>query len=69
MPDFDTGSSLPQAAPGESTKKLMVGFYANLRQGMPVETALQEAQRALMKTKETDHPFFWAGFVAVRGPE
>jgi len=53
----------------ESTMKLMTAFYAGLSEGQPVEDALRSAQRALMHVKETNHPFFWAGFTAVRGPE
>ncbi|MEN6644599.1 MAG: CHAT domain-containing protein, partial [Armatimonadia bacterium] len=53
----------------ESTKALMTAFYENLAQGQAVEEALRGAQAALAAKPETRHPFFWAGFVAVRGPE
>ena len=53
----------------ESTKALMVVFYGNLKQGQPIEDALRNAQAALAAASATRHPFFWAGFVAVRGPE
>jgi CHAT domain-containing protein len=53
----------------ESTKTLMVAFYDNLSKGMAVEEALQRAQQALASNPATSHPFYWAGFIAVRGPE
>ncbi len=53
----------------ESTKVLMVSFYRELDKGMTVEEALQHAQVELMRSEATRHPFFWAGFVPVRGPE
>ncbi|MEN6643102.1 MAG: CHAT domain-containing protein, partial [Armatimonadia bacterium] len=53
----------------ESTKALMTAFYENLAQGQAVEEALRGAQTELAAKAETRHPFFWAGFVAVRGPE
>ncbi|NSW58087.1 MAG: CHAT domain-containing protein [Armatimonadetes bacterium] len=53
----------------ESTKTLMTAFYKGLAEGQSVENALRSAQRALMQVTETNHPFFWAGFTAVRGPE
>jgi CHAT domain-containing protein len=53
----------------ESTKALMTAFYENLKKGQPIEEALRSAQATLAGKRETSHPFFWAGFVAVRGPE
>ena len=52
----------------ESTATLMTAFYEALGKGATVEQALQQAQNALPATAETSHPFYWAGFVAVRGP-
>jgi len=54
--------------PDESTKVLMAWFYDGLARGLPVEGALQTAQKTLMQAPATSHPFLWAGFVAVRGP-
>lgn len=53
----------------ESTKALMTAFYENLKKDQPIEEALRNAQSTLAGAKATSHPFFWAGFVAVRGPE
>jgi CHAT domain-containing protein len=47
----------------------MTAFYENLKPGLSVETVLQQAQPALAAKTDTQHPFFWAGFAAVRGPE
>ncbi|NCP32764.1 MAG: CHAT domain-containing protein, partial [Armatimonadetes bacterium] len=52
----------------ESTKKLMETFYADWLKGKSTEEALQTAQLALLKDKATAAPFYWAAFVAVRGP-
>ena len=46
----------------------MTAFYEALAKGATVEQALQQAQSALPQTGENSHPFYWAGFVAVRGP-
>jgi len=46
----------------------MEAFYAAWQKGKTTEEALQEAQLALLKDKATAHPFYWAAFVAVRGP-
>jgi CHAT domain-containing protein len=53
----------------ESTKALMAAFYGNLKTCSSIEEALRLAQSALAAKRETSHPFFGAGFVAVRGPE
>lgn len=53
----------------ESTQKLMTAFYENLKGTPSIEEALRSAQATLAANKATDHPFFWAGFVVVRGPE
>ena len=56
-------------ASDESTQKLMERFYAALQKGVTVEEALTEAQRSLLADPATSHPFHWAAFVPVRGPE
>ena len=53
----------------DSTAKLMTHFYASRGSSPAVEQALQEAQQALIAAPATRHPFFWAGFIAVRGPQ
>jgi len=53
----------------ESTRTLMTAFYDALAAGTPVEEALQAGQNALPHSGDRGDPFFWAGFIAVRGPE
>jgi hypothetical protein len=45
------------------------GAVADMPAGSPVEEALQSAQKTLIGAEGTRHPFFWAGFIAVRGPQ
>lgn len=52
----------------QSTRTLMTAFYDALAAGAPVEEALQAGQNALPHTGDRGDPFFWAGFIAVRGP-
>jgi len=52
----------------ESTRELMTAFYVALSEGASVEAALHRAQSSLLTTGEKSHPFYWAGFIAVRGP-
>ncbi|MEA3401004.1 MAG: CHAT domain-containing protein [Armatimonadota bacterium] len=52
----------------ESTRELMTAFYEALSEGAMVEKALQRGQNALPQTGDKAHPFYWAGFIAVRGP-
>jgi len=51
-----------------STLALMKSFYGGLRQAAGAEDmakALSLAQRALLSSKEYNHPYFWAPFVLV----
>lgn len=50
---------------GPSTQRLMLEFYAQLKNGEDKATALQQAQIALMETKKYSRPFFWAPFVLI----
>ena len=50
-------------APDEATATLMAAFYGQLRAGVPTDEALATAQRTLLTSPGTSHPFFWAGFV------
>ena len=52
----------------ESTRELMTAVYEALEEGASVEEALQRGQSALPQSGEKAHPFYWAGFIAVRGP-
>lgn len=49
----------------ESTKELMIGFYSNLKSGMPKARAMQEAQKSLMKSQKFRHPYYWAPFLVI----
>ena len=47
----------------------MARFCGNPKNRMTVKEVLQAAQKVLMQSKSTAHPFYWAGFVPVRGPQ
>ena len=48
-----------------AAKTVMESFYAGLESGQPKAQALREAQLAIMKNKDSAHPFFWAPFVLI----
>ena len=48
-----------------STQELMLEFYKLLKNGADKATALQEAQKRIMKKEEYSHPYYWAPFVLV----
>jgi CHAT domain-containing protein len=50
-----------------ATAALMERFYAASPVGAEPARALAAAQRAVLATPTTGHPFYWAGFVAVGG--
>jgi CHAT domain-containing protein len=50
-------------APDEATADLMIAFYTGLRDGEAADEALARAQRRLLESGATSHPFYWAGFV------
>lgn len=58
--------------PDASTKELMISFYENLKNGMPKDQALRQAQLTYL-TETSDplyqHPFFWGSFVAMGNVE
>ncbi|MCK4773989.1 MAG: CHAT domain-containing protein, partial [Candidatus Krumholzibacteria bacterium] len=47
------------------TAELMEAFYSELAGGRPVALALKAAQNAIRGRRNTEHPFYWAGFVVV----
>ncbi len=51
-----------------STKELMVRFYEGLSEGRRPPEALAAAQRGLLATAATEHPFHWAPFVLIGTP-
>lgn len=48
-----------------ATVELMKIFYAGLADGKTVSAALRTAQLDVRERRETQHPFYWAGFVVV----
>jgi hypothetical protein len=48
----------------ESTAKLFIDMYRNLKEGSKSE-ALREAKLNLLKNAGTSHPYYWAPFVLV----
>lgn len=48
----------------EETKRLMIAFYADLKAGAGRAAALRKVQLAMLAGKETQHPYFWAAFIA-----
>jgi CHAT domain-containing protein len=50
-----------------ATATAMERFYEGYRSDGDTERALAAAQRALLATPATSHPFYWAGFVSVGG--
>jgi CHAT domain-containing protein len=52
---------------GPATADLMDQFYRRLATGSDPVTALRDAKLALRRDAVTAHPFFWAGFVIVKG--
>ena len=50
-----------------ATAALMERFYEGYLSGGDTDRALAAAQRTLLATPATAHPFYWAGFVAASG--
>jgi CHAT domain-containing protein len=45
------------------TRELMSGYYEGLKRGQGRREALRQVQLAMLKRKERQHPFYWAGFI------
>ena len=45
------------------TREIMTAYYAGLKQGLGRGEALSQAQRAMLKRKDRQHPFYWASFI------
>jgi CHAT domain-containing protein len=50
-----------------ATAQLMGQFYRYLESGSSVSEAMTFAKRASLSSRDTAHPFYWAGFVLVGG--
>ena len=46
-----------------ATRELMTNYYRNLKQGIGRGDSLRQAQLAMMKKKDREHPFYWAAFI------
>jgi CHAT domain-containing protein/Tfp pilus assembly protein PilF len=59
------GSVLASLWPVEdrATAQLMKRFYQALGSGHSDAAALARAQRAMLRDTDTEHPFYWAGFI------
>jgi CHAT domain-containing protein len=49
----------------QATSVLMERFYRQYTTGMAPATALAVAQRAMLATTATAHPFYWAAFEVI----
>jgi len=45
------------------TRELMTAYYGGLKQGLGRGEALRQAQLAMLKRKDRQHPFYWASFI------
>ena len=45
------------------TRELMTSYYKNLKRGAGRSGALRDVQLEMLKRKERQHPFYWAGFI------
>jgi CHAT domain-containing protein len=50
-----------------SSALLMERFYERFNAGADATASMAHAQRTLLRAAATAHPFYWAGFVVVRG--
>ena len=51
-----------------ATKEVIVGFFRQLKQGLPKSEALQRASLDFLSNVKEDkltHPFYWANFVVI----
>jgi CHAT domain-containing protein/Tfp pilus assembly protein PilF len=51
------------------TAELMAAFYGRFGEGRDAVTALASAQREMLASQATSHPYYWAGFTVVGGAE
>lgn len=47
------------------TAELMKSFYAQLHEGKSKDEALRAAQQAMLATRSSSHPFYWAAFTLI----
>jgi CHAT domain-containing protein len=49
--------------PDKSTRDLMVAYYRGLAEGQGRSEALREVQLRTLKSKNRQHPYYWASFI------
>ena len=47
----------------KETKNLMIAYYQRLKNGEGRSEALRQTQLAMLKSKDQNHPFYWASFI------
>ncbi len=45
------------------TREMMTNYYKNLKKGLGRGAALRQVQLEMLKTKDRQHPFYWASFI------
>jgi CHAT domain-containing protein len=45
------------------TREMMTAYYTELKNGLGRSEALRQAQLAMLKRKDRQHPFYWASFI------
>jgi CHAT domain-containing protein/Tfp pilus assembly protein PilF len=45
------------------TQETMTAYYSGLKAGLGRGEALRQAQLAMLRRKQREHPFYWAGFI------
>jgi CHAT domain-containing protein len=45
------------------TREMMTAYYTGLKRGLGRGDALRQAELAMLKRKDRQHPFYWAGFI------
>jgi CHAT domain-containing protein len=45
------------------TREMMTAYYTGLKRGLGRGEALRQAELAMMKRKDRQHPFYWASFI------
>ncbi len=47
----------------DTAKDLMIPYYKALRQGEGRSDGLRQAQLLMLRSKDRQHPFYWAAFI------
>ena len=45
------------------TKRIMTDYYTGLKEGLGRGEALRQVKLAMLKRRNRQHPFYWAGFI------